>query len=186
MSNILFPQVGVQGPAQLSQNQTHGGLVSVTNGATPYSQGHVMRLTPGKTTAVSYDDFDPTAFDEFTTISAPSVPTDTDVGADQASAVFGVLMQDLAANETGWVMVRGLCLAMTDVLTTTLTLDSGMYVGAGATTNTLQNIRDAATGVNVKVIARSRYDGSVASGAAIGLYPVAFNGVEGFGWHVGV
>lgn len=185
MSTLLYPEVGIQQPAQLGYSQSAGSIVRVTNGATPYSLGHVMRLTPGSSLATTYADFDPGAFD-FSTISVPTVPAATDVGADTQSATFGVLLQDLAANESGFVMVRGLCLAMVDVITTNLSLDGGMYVGDGATANTLQNIKDAGTGDNVKIIGRSRYTSNIADATAIGTFPVLFNGVEGFGWHVGV
>jgi len=187
MSNQIFNEVGILPPFASAAASWGGTIVMVTGAAAAYSQGHIVRLLPTGHTGVTYATLDGEAAEEYTCV-LPTAVDATEVTMMEQSRIHGVLLQDLAIAGTGYALVRGLALAIVDTTSTSITLDHGMFTGDGAaaTLNTLSHVADAVTGDYIRCVAKSRYAGTIASATAIGLFPVLFNGVEGFADYVAV
>jgi len=180
MSNQVYEHIGIQPPMQY--NVPFGNIVKVVGHATvDYAQGDCLQLAPTGSAATSYATLDADACEVYT-LTTPTGVTALEPALLVLPKVHGILLSDVAALGAGYAMVRGLCMANCESLTTTIGNDAPLYAGddaGGLNEYTLAHAGDAVAGDYVRVIAMSRWSGTAIATGTPTLIPVLFNGVEG-------
>ena len=180
MSHMLTPDVGVMPPLQDPSKVTGATIVPVLpHASVDLVEGDVIALNPSGSAATTYSAFNPFDCEVFTALT-PANDTATEQGAWQQARTHAIMLTSLnsASNggELGYACVRGLCMANVAPTSTTISKNHGLFIPGGSVT--LDHIEDAGNGSRVRIVAISRYTGTVA-GAATAKIPVFFDGVNG-------
>lgn len=182
MSNQLFNEIGLHLPSRSGTMQPTGATVMSLKDSTStaHVKGEVVLLS--QDTHVSDTDFSGGAID-YTEFEDCPAGAATAIGATSQSRIFGVCLEDIAADGTGLIMVRGSCLALCEdaganINNTTAAALIAMS-GVGTIPGNLVSAQDAGAGVYFKVIALYR-GASAISVPGVVLRPVVFDGVGGF------
>jgi hypothetical protein len=182
MSNQLYNVIGLEEP--LAYRSVGGTTASLSGHATlNWVRGEIVELVP------TYSDTDPGAF-KYTGTAEPTTAATGAAGLLIAQKHYGVCLEDIAAGESGLILLRGSALALCGGgggadITSGLPLYTGMgdsNNGAGLLLQNgiLDNTVNAGTNVYVKAIAIFGGSTSITDPTAASLLrPVTFNGIEG-------
>ncbi len=179
MSKLLFNEVGLS-PPTLNAAAPGGNTILYLKDST--SSSHVA----GEVVLVSQDaGASDDEFVEFTEFEDCPGGAATAAGATSAARIYGVCMEDIPADGSGHILLRGSIMARCEDASTNInnTTSSALIAqsGIGTIPGNLVSAADAGAGVYVKVIALYRGATAISTGSGtVVSRPVLFDGIEGF------
>ncbi len=183
MGNQIFNEVGLNPPSAGDLGALGATVLSLTDST---SSTHVLgevvmisSLAGGSDTELKEVNLKYTEFEDVPAGAA------TSTGATSIARMFGVCLQDIAADGTGLVAVRGFVMALCEDAGTNINLGTASALtamsGVGTIPGNLVSPADVGAGVYFKTIALYRGATAITTGpAVVVLRPVLFDGVAGF------